>query len=132
MPVLAARWSVPGAVESTLEGRIHASDIDELVKGYRSIAGTKVASGRKVPWVVRGEKVSGYHRDAIERAIHQFSELVRDALLDRLVAVLPVPTVRMGATVVSMGMRAAGYPLELIVVSSEAEVAASLSAPHAD
>jgi len=57
MPVLASRWLVPGAVESTLEGRIQASDIDEL-----------------------------------------------------------------------MGKRAAGYPLELMVVSSEAEVAGCLNA----
>ncbi len=127
MPVLTSRWSAPGVVVSTLEGRIHAADIDALVEGFRSVAGSRAPSGRKVPWVVRGEKVSGYHRDAIERAITLFSALVRESLVDRLVAVLPVPTVRMGATVVSMGMRAAGYPLELVVVASEAEVEENLS-----
>jgi hypothetical protein len=126
MPVIASRWSVPGAVETTVEGRVRASDIDDLVTGFRTIAG-----GKRVPWVVRGEKVTGYDRDAIERAVVAFSGLVKEALLDRLVAVLPVPSVRMGASVVSMGMRAAGYPLELIVVAHERDVVASLSAPNA-
>ncbi len=58
---------------------------------------------------------------ADEATIHEFGRLVRQHKLERLIAVILAPTVRMGASVVAMSMRVAGSPLDIVIVATRAE-----------
>lgn len=99
-----------GVVESTITGRAVGQSISDIVTSFR-----KLNRGRDV-WVIRAEQTTSYAPDAITEAVTMFGELCTRHGLKRIVAVIKTPTVRMGAQVVSMTLRAAGSPLEIVVV----------------
>jgi len=111
-----------GAVQTTISGRISGAHIEEMVKGYRA---NDKGSG---VWLVLAEKATSYGPEAIQRAVELFADLQSKNGLRKLYAVLTAPTVRMGASVVSMGLRAGGSPLEIIVCKNLDEALTSMNA----
>ena len=110
--VSSSRLLASGIVETTLTGRAVGSTIVDIATDYRSLG----RAGR--PWLIRAEETTSYAPEAVTQAVTSFSELCAQHGLTRLVAVIKTPTVRMGAQVVSMSLRAAGSPLEILVVDS--------------
>lgn len=108
------------AVETKIEGRVEAQQIREMVDGFKTY---DQGSGN---WLVLAEKVDSYGANAIQEAVQLFGELHRERNLSKLFAVLTAPTVRMGASVVSMGLRASGSKLEIIVCSTFEEAVGAL------
>lgn len=104
--------SVVGCVETTISGRVAATDIDAMVAGYRQY---DRSVGR---WLIRADGATSYAPDAIQRAVAAFGDLHKSLGLTKIIAVLTVPTVRMGASVVSMGLRASGSSLEIIICAN--------------
>jgi hypothetical protein len=104
------RVTPKGVVESTIAGRAVGQTITDMVTSFR-----KLNRGRDV-WVIRAEQTTGYAPDAIAEAVSTFGDLCTRHGLKKIVAVIKTPTVRMGAQVVSMSLRAAGSPLEIVVV----------------
>ena len=58
--------------------------------------------------------------DAVDRAISEFATLHREHGLDEIVAIIVVPLVRMGASIVSASLRTLGSGLVIHVVESRA------------
>ena len=96
-------------VETALAGRVTASMIKTMITDYRRLGAGPV-------WLIRAEGATAYTAEAMNEAIQGFPELFKRGGLLRIVAVIVTPTVRMGAQVVAMSLRAAGSPIDLQVV----------------
>lgn len=105
-------------VETTIAGRVTGSMIQTMVTDYRRL-------GAGAVWVIRAEGATAYTAEAMNDAIEKFPELFKRGGLLRIVAVIVAPTVRMGAQVVAMSLRAAGSPIDIRVISNVAEVDAA-------
>lgn len=106
-------------VETQIAGRVVGSTIRAMVADYERLGGGAV-------WLIRAEAATGYTAEAINEAIGGFGKLFKQGDLRRIVAVIVTPTVRMGANVVAMSLRAAGSPVDIAVVSSLSEAVAAL------
>lgn len=118
---VSTRILASGVVETVISGRATGPTISEMCAGF--IRMNRGASS----WLVRAEETTSYAPDAVTQAVTSFAELCSKNGLTRLVAVIRMPTVRMGAQVVSMSLRAAGSPLEIVVVESMAQAEAALA-----
>jgi hypothetical protein len=105
-------------VETTIAGRIVGSMIHTMITDYRRLGAGPV-------WLIRAEGATAYTADAMNEAIQGFPELFKRGGLLRIVAVIIAPTVRMGAQVVSMSLRAAGSPIDIHVISNAADAEAA-------
>ena len=105
-------------VETTIAGRVTASMIQTMITDYRRL-------GAGAVWLIRAEGATAYTAEAMNAAIQGFPELFKRGGLLRIVAVIVAPTVRMGAQVVSMSLRAAGSPIDIHVISNVAEADAA-------
>lgn len=76
--------------------------------------------GGGTTWLIDAGSTTSYSADAVERAVHLFAVLSRENGLTQIVAYIEQPTVRMGAAVVSMSLRAAGSPLHIEIVDHTA------------
>jgi len=106
-------------VETTVAGRVTASMIVTMVTDYRRLGAGSV-------WLIRAEGATAYTADAMNEAIARFPELFKRGGLVRIVAVIVAPTVRMGAQVVAMSLRAAKSPIQIHVVSDVAAANAAI------
>ena len=105
-------------VETTIAGRVTASMIQTMTTDYRRLGAGPV-------WLIRAEGATAYTAEAMNEAIKTFPELFKRGGLLRIVAVIVAPTVRMGAQVVSMSLRAAGSPVDIQVVPDAAAATAA-------
>lgn len=108
------------AVQTAVEGRVTGAHILAMVEGYKTLHRD---SGN---WLILAEKATSYGTDAIQEAVVRFAELHSQFGLKKIYAVLTAPTVRMGASVVSMGLRAAGSPVEILVYATLEEAVGAL------
>lgn len=109
-------------VETVMLARVaDVATIHEMVADFRRCGGGAI-------WLVDAAKVEAYRADAIPAAASEFARLVREERLTKLIAVIVAPTVRMGASVVAMTMRAVGSPLDIVVVATRAEAEAMAGA----
>lgn len=115
------RVTTTGVVESTLAGRAVGQTIADLTASF-----VKANRGRPV-WLIRAEETTSYAPDAVTQAVTSFGDLHTKHGLRKIIAVIKMPTVRMGASIVSMSLRAAGSSLEIVVVESVEEAHALLS-----
>lgn len=106
-------------VETTVAGRVTASMIVTMVTDYRRL-------GAGAVWLIRAEGATAYTAEAMNEAITRFPELFKRGGLVRIVAVIVAPTVRMGAQVVAMSLRAAKSPIQIHVVSDVAAANAAI------
>lgn len=111
-----------GWVESTVAGRATGGEIEQMVADYRRL-------GQGTTWVIDASETTSYSPDAVQTAIERFGELARAHGLTRIVALITRPTVRMGASVVSMSLRAVGSSLVIDVVESREEMSRALESP---
>lgn len=100
----------PGLIETDLAGRITTEAITTMVDDYRKLGGRSV-------WVIAAAGATSYAPDAIQLAVDEFAALQREHGLQRIVAIIEKPLVRMSATIVSASLRSIGSPLELRVVA---------------
>ena len=107
-------------VETTVAGRVTGPMIVTMITDYRRL-------GAGPAWLIRAENATAYTADAMNEAIKGFPELFKRGGLLRIVAVIIAPTVRMGAQVVAMSLRAAKSPIDIQVVSSLAEADGALA-----
>ena len=105
-------------VETTLAGRVSGAMIHTIITDYRRLGAGPV-------WLIRAEGATAYTAEAMNEAINGFPELFKRGGLLRIVAVIVAPTVRMGAQVVAMSLRAAGSPIDINVISNFADAAAA-------
>ncbi len=113
----------PGAhVETSVSGHVAGQWIVRMADDYERLGGGPV-------WLIRGERATSYSADAIREAVRTFGRLARDRGLRRIVAVLASSTIRMGASVVAMSLRAASSTLEICVVKDEYEAETALAQP---
>jgi hypothetical protein len=97
-------------VETAIAGRVTGPMINTMITDYRRLGGGTV-------WLIRAESATAYTAEAMNEAIKGFPELFKRGGLLRIVAVIVTPTVRMGAQVVAMSLRAAGSPIDIHVVN---------------
>jgi hypothetical protein len=109
-------------VETRASGRATGEMIKQMIADYERL-------GAGTVWTIAAEGVDSYTSEAMQEAIRGFARLSKERGLKRLVAVLAAPSVRMGASVVSMSLRAAGSPLELCIVKNSTEAAAAVESP---
>ena len=93
-----SRWTGK-LVETTVAGRVTGSMIQTMTTDYRRLGAGPV-------WLIRAEGATGYTPEGINAAIAGFPELFKRGGLLRIVAVITAATVRMGAQVVAMSLRA--------------------------
>lgn len=105
-------------VETTIAGRVTDSMIRTMITDYRRLGAGSV-------WLIRGEGATSYTAAAMNEAIEKFPELFKRGGLLRIVAVIVAPTVRMGAQVVAMSLRAAKSPIDIHVISNVADAEAA-------
>lgn len=110
-----------GLIETELGGRVGADMIVAMAADYRKLGGRST-------WLVDAAGATAYASDAISRAVDEFAKLQREAGLDRIVAIVEKPLVRMGATVVAASLRTLGSPLEIRVVADRKSAEAALAA----
>ncbi len=106
-------------VETTIEGRATATEIRAMVADYSRLGGGST-------WVIDAASTTSYSADAIQAAVDLFAALAKQRGLTRIVALIERPTVRMGASVVSMSLRTIGSPLAIDVVEDRAALARAL------
>lgn len=99
-----AQW-----VETRLFGRVLAEDIVAMADEF-------VARGAGTVWLVDATAAESYDPAAIRDAVEAFSRLSREHGLERLVAWIARPSVRMGASVVAMSLRAIGARMQIVIV----------------
>ena len=97
-------------VETEIAGRVTGPMIHTAITDYRRLGGGNV-------WLIRAESATSYTPEAMNEAIKGFPELFKRGGLVRIVAVIVTPTVRMGAEVVAMSLRAAGSKIDIQVVT---------------
>jgi hypothetical protein len=103
----------PARVETHAAGRLSVELVDQMVADYRRMARTQGA-----PWLLRAEGATSIAPEAVSRAVLGLTELGRDRALRRVVAVITVASVKMSASVLAMSLRAAGCPVEVVVVDT--------------
>lgn len=118
-PVVTTKRTSPTTIETTLSGRVTAEMISEMAAAYRKLGGRSV-------WIIAAEGTRSYAPDAVERAVREFGALQKEHGLALIVAIIQVPLVRMGASVVSASLRALGSPLQIRVVERRSEVTSAL------
>jgi hypothetical protein len=92
---------------------------DEAV--IRAMVADYERCGGGLKWLVDASAVKAYRAAAIPVAADEFGRLARQYGLATLIAIITAPTVRMGASVVAMSLRAVGSPLEIVIVATRAE-----------
>lgn len=110
----------PTIVETEVSGRVTAEMISQMAEGYQRHGGRSV-------WIIAAEGTRSYAPEAVERAVSLFSRLHKDHGLDLIVAIITVPLVRMGASVVAASLRSLGSALTIRVVGSRADVPQAIS-----
>lgn len=115
---------VSGIVETEVRGRVTGETLKQMIAGYESLGAGPV-------WSIRAGEVSSYTADAMQEAITGFARLFRQTELRRIVALLGSPTVRMGASVVAMSLRATGSAVEIRIVADDEEARTAIAAPLA-
>jgi hypothetical protein len=100
-------------VETVILGRATADTISRMVEDYLRFGGGAM-------WLIDAGATTSYSADAVEQAVQLFARLARDNGLTQIVAYIEQPTVRMGAAVVSMSLRALGSRLQIEIVDSKA------------
>src|SRR5260370_11708945 len=109
-------------VETRVSGRVTGDMLRQMIADYERLGVGPI-------WSIRAEAVGTYTPDAMQEAIRGFTRLARERGLRRIVALLTSATVRMGASVVAMSLRAAGSRLEVRVGSTKEEAAAAIQLP---
>jgi hypothetical protein len=105
-------------VETSVAGRVTGSMMRTMITDYRRLGAGPV-------WLIRAEGATSYTPEAMTEATTKFPELFKRGGLLRIIAVITAPTVRMGAQVVAMSLRAAGSPIDVRVVTTIDEAFAS-------
>ncbi len=100
-------------VETRVNGRVTGGDIDLMVEDFRRLRAGSV-------WLIDGSTATSYAPDAVARAADRFGKLATTEGLRTIVAFLTSPTVRMGASVVSMMLRTVRSSLEIDIVEDAA------------
>jgi hypothetical protein len=100
-------------VETVVAGRATGETIRQMVDDFVRFGGGET-------WLIDAGDTTSYSAEAVERAVHLFGDLSRDEGLTQIVAYIEKPTVRMGAAVVSMSLRAAGSRLQIEIVDQGA------------
>lgn len=96
-------------VQTRVNGRVTGGDIDLMVEDFRRLRAGEV-------WLIDGSTATSYAPDAVARAAERFGTLATTEGLRKIVAYLLSPTVRMGASVVSMMLRTVRSSLEIEIV----------------
>lgn len=100
-------------IETDVAGRVTADMIGAMASDYRELGGRST-------WLIAADRATSYAPEAIQRAVDDFAKLQREHGLERIVAIIGSPLVRMGATIVSASLRSIGSPLEIHVVADRA------------
>jgi len=108
-------------VETQVAGRVVGSTIREMIADYERLGGGPV-------WLIRAEGATAYTTEAVNEAVGGFGRLFKERNLRRIIAVIVKPTVRMGASIVAMSLRAAGSPVDIHVVGDAAAATTALEA----
>jgi hypothetical protein len=110
----------PGLIESDITGRVTAEVITAIAGDYRKLGGKSI-------WVLAAAGATSYSHEAIQLAVDEFAALQREHGLQRIVAIIEKPLVRMSATIVSASLRSLGSPLEIRVVADRASADGALA-----